>query len=68
MAMTVRFPEELDRRLAEAAAVQHVSKHALVLEAVRRLTSEETKTREVVRLTEEVSAEYSELFTRLEDA
>ncbi len=68
MAMTLRIPEQLDAQLAEIAESRHVSKHALVIELIRQFTAEEAKTRETVLLTKEILGEYSELFTRLEDA
>lgn len=37
MALTLRLPEELDRRLSEIAEAEHVSKHSLVLESVQSL-------------------------------
>ena len=68
MAMTLRLPEELDSAAEKMAAERHASKHAIVVEAVRRMAAEEAKTTQVVELTQEIATQYAELFTRLEDA
>lgn len=68
MAMTVRLPEELDAKLEQIAAARHTSKHAVLLEAADRFVTDEFKTAMVLALTDEVTEEWAELFTRLEDA
>lgn len=68
MAMTVRLPEELDAKLEQIAAARHTSKHAILLEAADRFVTDEFKTAMVLALTDEVTEEWAELFTRLEDA
>ncbi|MHB1171578.1 MAG: ribbon-helix-helix domain-containing protein [Lacisediminihabitans sp.] len=68
MAMTVRFPLELDEQLQKIADSRHTSKHALVLQAVEEHIMRELKTRRVLESIDETSADYAELIKRLEDA
>ena len=68
MAMTLRFPTELDEQLQQLADAQHTSKHALVLQAVEEHIMRELKTKRVLESVDETSRDYAELMRRLEDA
>jgi predicted transcriptional regulator len=68
MAMTLRFPTELDAALQKIADARHTSKHALVLQAVEELVSREEKTRRVLGSLDETSRDYAEMIKRLEDS
>ena len=68
MAMTVRLPPELDSALESLARLRHTSKHALLIEAADRFARQESKTARVLTSVDEISAEYADLLTRLEDA
>ena len=68
MAMTLRFPTELDAALQKIADARHTSKHALVLGALEAYVISETKADQVMASVERTLARDSELLTRLEDA
>jgi predicted transcriptional regulator len=68
MAMTLRFPPELDAALTKIAEAKHTSKSALVLGAVEAYVTSETKAERVMASVERTLARDSELLTRLEDA
>jgi predicted transcriptional regulator len=68
MAMTIRFPTELDAALQKIADAKHTSKHALVLQAVEDLVTREEKTQRVLGSLDETSRDYAEMITRLEDS
>ncbi len=68
MAMTARLPSELDTRLEALARARHTSKHALLVEAVDRFVSAESKTERAVETAQGVADRYSTLLRRLEDA
>jgi len=68
MAMTVRFSPELDAALQQIADARHTSKHALVLQAMEELVTNEEKTRRVIDSLDETSRDYAEMLTRLKDA
>lgn len=68
MAMTVRLPAELDAKLEEIARARHTSKHAVLIEAAARFAQSESKTDRVLRAVDEISEQYAEAITRLEDA
>jgi predicted transcriptional regulator len=68
MAMTLRFPTELDEQLQQLADDQHTSKHALVIRAVEEHIMRELKTKRVLESIDETSRDYAELMRRLEDA
>ncbi len=68
MAMTLRLPEELDRRLEELARARGTSKHALVLEGTQMIVDLEAKTDIVIEIASGVRSRYVDLLTRLEDA
>lgn len=40
MALTLRLPEDLDHQLADLAEREHLSKHSLIVESVRRMLEE----------------------------
>ncbi|TAL44669.1 MAG: ribbon-helix-helix protein, CopG family [Salinibacterium sp.] len=68
MAMTLRFPTELDEALQRLADARHTSKHSLVLRAVEELVISETKTDQVMASVERTLERDAELLQRLEDA
>ncbi len=68
MAMTLRFPPELDAALQKIADARHTSKHALVLGAVEAYVISETKAARVMASVERTLARDAELLARLEDA
>jgi predicted transcriptional regulator len=68
MAMTLRFPPELDAALTQIAETKHTSKSALVLGALEAYVISETKSAQVMASVERTLARDSELLTRLEDA
>ena len=68
MAMTVRLPEELDRKLEELARQRHTSKHALIVEGAAMIVDLETKTDLDVQNATGERSRYSELLRRLEYA
>ncbi len=68
MAMTARIPEELDAQLEAIARARHVSKHAVLIEAVDRFVKAEFKTDLVLAAIDEISVEYAPALKRLEDA
>lgn len=68
MAMTIRFPTDLDEALQQIADTRHTSKHALVLQAVEELVTREEKTRRVLASVDETTRDDAELLKRLADA
>ena len=68
MAMTLRFPPELDAALQKIADARHTSKSALVLGALEAFVISETKADQVMASVERTLARDSDLLTRLEDA
>jgi predicted transcriptional regulator len=68
MAMTVRLPEELDHALDAIADAEHVSKHALVLQAVESLVARRARRVVVDEGLDFVLSHDAELLQRLEDA
>jgi predicted transcriptional regulator len=68
MAMTLRFPPELDSAIQKIADAQHTSKHSLVLRAVEEMVSRDDKTRLVLASLDETSRDYADLIERLKDA
>jgi predicted transcriptional regulator len=68
MAMTLRFPIELDAALQKIADARHTSKHALVLGALEAYVITETKSEQVMASIERTLVRDAELLTRLEDA
>jgi predicted transcriptional regulator len=68
MAMTLRFPTDLDAALQGLADAQHTSKHSLVLRAVEELLHKEARTAEVMESVERTLVRDAELLERLSDA
>ena len=68
MAMTLRFPPELDAALQSIADAKHTSKHSIVLQAVEEYVSKEEKNKRVLGSLDDTSRDYAETITRLEDA
>ncbi len=68
MALTLRLPEELDRKLEAIAAARHTSKHALLIEAADRFARTESKTERALAAVDEISVQYADTLKRLEDA
>jgi predicted transcriptional regulator len=68
MAMTIRFPPELDAALQKIADARHTSKSALVLGALEAYVISESKAGHVMASVERTLARDAELLTRLEDA
>ncbi|HEX4401936.1 MAG TPA: hypothetical protein VHZ98_11455 [Galbitalea sp.] len=68
MAMTLRFPPELDAALQKIADARHTSKSALVLGTLEAYVISETKADQVMASVERTLARDSELLTRLEEA
>ncbi|ALJ18720.1 ribbon-helix-helix protein, CopG family [Microbacterium sp. No. 7] len=68
MAMTLRLPEELDRRIEAIARARGTSKHALLIEAADRFARTESKTERVLAAVDEITEQYAETIRRLEDA
>jgi predicted transcriptional regulator len=68
MAMTLRFPTELDAALQKIADARHTSKHSLVLQAVEDYVVAQTKADSVMESVDRTLARDAELLTRLEDA
>lgn len=68
MAMTVRFPTELDEQLQKIADARHTSKHTIVLQAVEEYIMRDNKTRRVLESIDGTSRDYAETIERLEDA
>lgn len=68
MAMTIRFPTDLDDALQKLADARHTSKSALVLGALEAYVISETKADQVRASVERTLKRDAELLTRLEDA
>lgn len=68
MAMNLRVPEELDRRLEQLAAEEHTSKSALLLQGAELVLQRHGRTREIDEGLEFVLSHDAELLRRLEDA
>ncbi len=68
MAINVRIPEELDHKLEELAAAQHVSKHALLLQGASLVVERYSRRGEIESGLAFVLSHDAELLKRLEDA
>jgi predicted transcriptional regulator len=68
MAMNLRVPEDLDRRLDELAAEEHTSKSALILQGAELVLQRHHRSRDISAGLDFVMSHDSELLTRLEDA
>ena len=68
MAMNLRVPEELDRRLDQLAAEEHTSKSALLLQGAELVLQRHRRSRDIGEGLDFVMSHDAELLTRLEDA
>ena len=68
MAMNLRGPEDLDRRLEKLAAEEHTSKSALLLQGAELVLQRHARQREISAGLDFVMGHDAELLTRLEDA
>ena len=68
MAMNLRGPEDLDRRLEKLAAEEHTSKSALLLQSAELVLLRHARRREISAALDFVMGHDAELLTRLEDA
>lgn len=68
MAMNLRLPADLDRRLDELAAEEHTSKSALLLQGAELLLQRRARGREIREGMDFVLGHDAELLKRLEDA
>ncbi len=68
MAMNLRVPEDLDRRLEQLAAEEHTSKSALLLRGAELVLQRHARRREISEGLDFVMSHDAELLTRLEDA
>ena len=68
MAMNLRVPEDLDRRLDQLAAEEHTSKSALLLQGAELVLQRHRRSREIGEGLDFVMSHDAELLTRLEDA
>ena len=66
--MTLRLPEELDRKLDSIAAAEHTSKHALVLQGVELIVARRGRRSAVDDAVDFVLSHDAEVLRRLEDA
>lgn len=68
MAMNLRVPEDLDRRLDELAAEEHTSKSALLLQGAELVLRRHGRRQELSEGLDFVMSHDAELLTRLADA
>jgi Ribbon-helix-helix protein, copG family len=68
MAMNLRVPEDLDRRLEKLAAEEHTSKSALLLQGAELVLQRHARRREISEGLDFVMSHDAELLKRLEDA
>lgn len=68
MAMNLRLPADLDRRLDELAAEEHTSKSALLLQGAELLLQRRERNRDIREGMDFVLSHDAELLKRLEDA
>jgi predicted transcriptional regulator len=68
MAMNLRLPADLDRRLDELAAKEHTSKSALLLQGAELLLQRRARNRDIHEGMDFVREHDAELLKRLEDA
>lgn len=66
--MNLRISPELDAQLQAIADDRHVSKHALILQAIEEFASATRKTTQVMASVERTLIRDAELLRRLEDA
>jgi len=68
MAMTLRLPPELDEKLDRISAAEHISKHALLLQAAEALVLRRSRGDEIMGAIDFVRTHDAVLLERLEDA
>ena len=68
MAMTLRIPEELDRQLEAVAAAEHISKHALLLQAAQLIVERRARREQICEAIDFVTTHDEALLERLADA
>lgn len=68
MAMNLRIPEELDRQLEAVAAAEHISKHALLLQAAQLIVDRRERREGISGAIDFVMTHDAELIQRLADA
>lgn len=68
MAMNLRVPEDLDRRLEKLAAEEHTSKSALLLQGAELVLQRHARRREISAGLDFVMSHDADLLKRLEDA
>ncbi|WP_270260599.1 ribbon-helix-helix protein, CopG family [Kocuria marina] len=68
MAINVRLPEDLDRRLDEIAAAEHTSKSSLLLQGAQLIVERHTRRHLVDSALHFVETHDAQLLKRLEDA
>ncbi|MGO4588938.1 ribbon-helix-helix protein, CopG family [Paenarthrobacter sp. 2TAF44] len=68
MAMNLRVPEDLDRRLEKLAAEEHTSKSALLLQGAELVLQRRARWREISEGLDFVMSHDADLLTSLEDA
>lgn len=65
MAMTLRFPDDLDHRMKDQAQIEHVSVQALVNKAAREYLDRHELNREIDDGMAEIKAVYGDALRRL---
>lgn len=55
-------------KVESIARARHVSKHAVIIDAVDRFTAQESKTARVLTAVDAIGIEYADALKRLEDA
>ena len=68
MAMNLRVPEDLDRRLEKLAVEEHASKSALLLQGAELVLQRHARRREISEGLDFVMSHDADLLKRLEDA
>ncbi|WP_229503413.1 CopG family ribbon-helix-helix protein [Nesterenkonia sedimenti] len=68
MAMTLRLPEELDKKIEEIAERRHISKHALIAQSVEQFVREDEERRQVDEAFDYAFERYGKVIERLADA
>ncbi|WP_245723526.1 ribbon-helix-helix protein, CopG family [Paramicrobacterium humi] len=68
MAINVRLPEALDRKLEQLAAAEHVSKHALLLQGAELVVQRHARRIAVDEAIDDVLDRDAALLERLADA
>lgn len=68
MVMSLRVPEDLDRRLEQLAVEEHTSKSALLLQGAELVLQRHHRSRDISAGMDFVMSHDGELLKRLEDA